>query len=227
MIDFNAFVTPFQATLVDSLTAVVLFLPKLILALLVAWIGFWIAGLFGKVISEIIKAVKFDKIFEDKGWSEALKKADIDGAPSSFIGAIIKWIFVIIFLVMISDILGLGTFSVLLKEIVAYLPNVAIASLLFVATVIITDLVEKVIVVSIGGMKVSYATAIGSVVKWAIWIFSIFAIMDQLRIAPYIAQTLFAGITYFFVLALGLAFGLGGKEVAGDILKDIRDKFRK
>jgi len=129
--------------------------------------------------------------------------------------------------VIVADILALPAFSELLNGIIAYLPNVIVAALMFVVTVIITDLIEKVIVISIGGMKVSYVTAVGSIVKWALWVFAIFAIMTQLGIAKDLSLVLFQGIIQFFIISLGLAFGLGGKEVAGEILKGVVEKFKK
>lgn len=224
------FVTLFQSsanTIGTAFGSILAFLPQLLIALIVFWIGAWVAGLIGELIARIIKAVKFDKIFESRGWSDAMKKAEIDGSPSDFVGAIVKWVFVIIFLVIVADILKLPGFTEMLNKLVAYLPNVLIAALIFVATVIISDMLEKVVVVSIGGMKVGYATAIGTFVRWVIWVFAIFAILMQLGIAEQLVFALFQSILQFFILALGLAFGLGGKDVAGELLKELKDKIKK
>ncbi len=203
------------------------FVPKLLGALIIYIIGYWVAKIIASLIAEVLKMLKFDRIFEEKGWADAFKKADIDVKPSEFFAGIIKWILIIIFLVGVAETLGLPKFGELLTGIVNYLPNVIVAALIFVVTVIITDILEKIIVVSIGGMKVSYATAVGEFVRWVIWIFAIFAILIQLGIAEQLVFVLFQGIVYFLVLAMGLSFGLGGKEAAADLVKSVMDKIKK
>jgi len=115
--------------------------------------------------------------------------------------------------------------------VVGYLPNVVLAVLIFVVAALIADILEKIVVVAVAGSKFPYSEAAGAVVKWAIWIFAIFAILERLIPEPNIFQFLFntfiQGIIYMIVIAVGIAFGLGGKDTAADILKDIRKKITK
>ena len=68
---------------------------------------------------------------------------------------------------------------------------------------------------------------VGVVARWSIWIFAIFAVLLQLRIAEVIVQTLITGLVYGIALAFAIAFGVGGKEAAADILHRVKEELKK
>ena len=201
--------------------------PLLLGALIVFIIGWFISSGIGRVIAEILRRIKFNQIFETGGWKGVLEKAEIKVNPAEFIGAIFKWVLVIVFLLIAVEILGLEQFSAFLVGVLGYLPNVIVAVLIFVVTVIIADIVEKIVRAGVGGIKTGYARVAGTIAKWAIWVFAIFAILIQLGIAQSLLLTLFQGLVALIVIAGGIAFGLGGKEVAAELLRDLKGKFRK
>jgi len=202
------------------------FIPVLIGAIIVFTIGWFISVGVGKLITEILKRIKFNQIFEKGGWKSALEKAEIKVDPSGFIGAIVKWIFVIVFLLAAVEILGLIQFAGFLKSVLAYLPNVIVAALIFVVTVILVDIVEKVVRAAVESIKVGYGAMVSAVIKWSIWVFALLAILHQLGIAKPFMETLFTGLVAMLVISLGIAFGLGGKEVAAEILQDVKRKLK-
>ncbi|GAI23290.1 unnamed protein product, partial [marine sediment metagenome] len=87
------------------------FIPLLVGAIIVFVIGWFISVGVGKLISEILKRIRFNQIFEKGGWKEALEKAEIRVDASGFIGAICKWVLVIVFLLAAVEILGLVQFA--------------------------------------------------------------------------------------------------------------------
>jgi len=210
------------------LQTMVIFVANLVLAIVVFVIGYLIAIGIGRIIAEILKSIKFNKIFDKEGWHRALQRANVDVNPSEFIGAIFKWVFVIVFLLISVDILKLAQFGIILTQVLNYLPNVVVASLIFVVAVIISDIIEKVIRVTVERMKVGYGYIASSIVKWAIWIFTIFLILDQLLPSSDLIKTLYMAIVWGIVGSVGLgiaiAIGLGGKDVAGDIIRDMKRK---
>lgn len=112
------------------LQGLVLFVANLILAIVVFVIGYLIASGIGKIVSEILKSVKFNKLFEKEGWNNAFQKAGINVHPAEFIGAIFKWVFVIASLLIAVDILKLVQFGTVLTQVLNYLPNVVVAALI-------------------------------------------------------------------------------------------------
>ncbi len=201
--------------------------PKLIGALIVFLIGWLIAGGVGKLITEILKRLGFNKIFEKGAWKEALEKVELKVDASGFIGTICKWILIIVFLLAAVEILGLIQFADFLSGVLDYLPNVVIAALIFVVAVIIADIAEKVIRTGVEGVRVGYGSVAGAIVRWSIWIFAILAILMQLKIAVELILTLFTGFVAMITIAGGIAFGLGGKEVAAAILENLRKKLKE
>src|SRR3989344_7507522 len=159
-------IQPFLQTMVS-------FVANVVLAIVVFVIGYLISVGIGRIISEILKSIKFNKLFDKEGWNRALQRANVDVNPSEFIGAIFKWVFVIMSLLVAVDILQLAQFGIVLTQVLNYLPNVVVASLIFVVAVIISDIIEKIIRVTVERMKVGYGYIASSIVKWAIWIFTI------------------------------------------------------
>ena len=207
------------------------FLANLVLAIIVFIIGYLISVGIGKLITEILKSVKFNKLFEKEGWRKALQRANVDVNASEFIGAIFKWVFVIVSLLVAVDILKLTSFAGFLTSVLNYLPNVIVAVLIFVVAIIISDIVEKIVRVAVERLKVGYGYIASSIVKGAIWVFTIFLILDQLLPASLLIKTLYSSIVYGIVgalaLGVGLAIGLGGKDVAASVLEDMQRRIKE
>jgi len=207
------------------------FIANLLLAIIVFVIGYLISIAIGRIIAEILKSIKFNKLFEKEGWRKALQRANVEVNPAEFIGVIFKWVFVIVSLVLAVDVLKLTSFTAFLTQVLGYLPNVIVAVLVFVVAIVISDLVEKVVRVTIERLKVGYGYIVSSVIKAAIWIFAFFLILDQLLPQSLLIKTLYTAIVYGVVGALtlgaGLAIGLGGKDTAGKIIDDVYKKIKE
>ncbi len=216
-----AIVQPFLQTMV-------MFVANLLLAIAVFIVGYLISVGIGRVVAEILKSLRFNRLFEKEGWNNALAQANVHVNPSEFIGAIFKWVFVIISLLIAVDILHLAQFGMILTQVLNYLPNVVVAALIFVVAVIISDIIEKVIRVTVEKMKIGHGYLVSSIVKWAIWIFTIFLILDQLLPNSELIKTLYMAIVWGIVgtvgLGLAIAIGLGGKDVAAQVLGDMKRK---
>lgn len=213
--------------LTDLWLGLIDFLPKLIGAIIIFLIGWLIATAIGKFIAEILRKIKLNQAMEGNSFKKALEKADLKVDFSGFIGVLFKWIIVLVFLAVAVDILGFPELSKFLGDIVSYLPNIIVAAFILIVAVIIADLLEKVVKASAEGIKVGYTKIIGMMVKWAIWIFATLAILTQLGVVPELLQTLFTGIIALVVIAGGLAFGLGGKDLATEILQNIKRKIKE
>ncbi len=202
------------------------FLPSLVGSLLIFFIGWIISAAVGRLVGDILKRLNFNKIFEKGNWDEALAKAGIKVDAAAFIGSIFKWSLVIVFLLASVEVLGLTQLAGFLKDVLAYLPNVVVASLIFVVAVVIADISEKVLRALVETTQVGYGHIVGVIVRWSIWIFALIAILMQLGVAPMLLQTVLTGLVALVVVAGGLAFGLGGKDIAAELLQDLKRKLK-
>jgi len=202
------------------------FIPNLIGAGIVIIIGWLISVWIGRLIALILRKAKLDAAFEKTKWQEALEKAEFKMDMSDFIGAIIKWVLVIVFLLAGVEILGMDQFAGFLRGIVAWLPNLVVSAAIFIVAVVVSDFAEKIIKAVVGKMNVRYVGFVGSIVRWAVWIFAILAILGQLGVAREIVQILITGFVALLVIAGGLAFGLGGKDMAKESLDNLRNRLR-
>lgn len=200
--------------------------PKFLGALVVFLVGWVFAGAIAKLVNEILGKLKFNEIFERTGWAEAFRRAELKVNVSEFLGAIVKWTLVFVFLLAAVEILGFLQFAVFLTRVLAFLPNVVVAALIFVVATILADIFQKVVVASVERANIGYAKFAGFMVRWAILGFAFLAILVQLGIAKDLILVLFKGVVALIALAFGLAFGLGGQDVAGETLKDLRNRLR-
>ena len=214
-----------------SVQQFVSFLGILIWAIIVFVIGYLISIGIGKLVAELLKSVKFNKLFEKEGWRKALQRANVEVNPAEFIGAIFKWVLVIVSALIAVDILGLKAFAGLLTQVLNYLPNVVVAVLVFVVAIIISDIVEKLVRVTVERLKVGSGYVASSIVKWAIWIFTSLLILDLVLPTSLLIKTLYTSIVYGVVgalaLGIGLAIGLGGKDTAAKIISEMYRKIEQ
>jgi len=199
-------------------------------ALIIFVLGWLVAFWIGKIVAGILKAIKFDSIFEKSKWQEALDKADIKGSVSNFIGKIVAWVLTLVVLLAAVQILIPESFADSLQavklKIIDFLPNLIIAIAIFVMAVVISELAEKIARAIIGKMDIKHTNVLGMVIRWSIWVLAIFAILEQLGVAPDVVNMLMTGIVALLVLSGSLAFGLGGRDLARDLLENVRRKIK-
>lgn len=196
------------------------FVPTLIVAIIIFAIGWVLASLIEKLIEGLFKTLKIDSALKSAGLEDVVKRSGYNLNSGRFIGSLIKWFVIVVFLIASFDILGLTQVNSFLKDVVlSYLPQVIIAVLVLMVSVVIAEAVQKLVIASARAAHVKSAILLGTIAKWAIWIFALLTALYHLGIAPALIQTIVMGIVVAAALAIGLAFGLGGKEVAGRMLE--------
>ncbi|MBI2045800.1 MAG: hypothetical protein HYT28_00010 [Parcubacteria group bacterium] len=204
---------------------VVGFVPNLVVALIIFIIGWVVAAVLGRVVAQIIKAIKVDTALASAGFEELVNRAGFNLNSGYFVGELVKWFVIIVFLLASFDVLGLAQVTIFLKDVVLlYLPNVFVAALILLTAALIAQFIERVVTGSAKAAGISTAHFLGGVSRWAIWIFAILAAISQLGIAGVFAQTLFTGVVVALSLAVGLSFGLGGKDAAAKYIERLRSE---
>jgi len=173
-----------------------------------------------------LNKIRLNQLLKRIGLEQALLKTSIKFNASRFFGKIVKWFVITIFLMTCSDILGLNQLSQFLQEVIVYFPNIFISALIFVVSAFLADFSKKLVVGTLEEEKITYSRFLGRSIYWIIWFFAILAILYQLRITPPLMLAIFFGMVATISIALGIAFGLGGKDLASRILKELEEKFK-
>jgi hypothetical protein len=199
------------------------FIPKLLLAIIIFCIGWVIAVTLDKIVSRLIRILKVDSALRGLGVEKFLERGGLRLDSGAFIGALVKWFFIVVFLIASLEVLGLNQVNYFLRDVIlTYLPNVIVAAFILVVAAVIAGIAQRGVVGAARGAGVPSATLLGGMAKWAIWVFAIMAALYQLGIAAPFIQTLFTGLVAMMVIAGGLAFGLGGKEAAARYLEKLK-----
>jgi len=208
-------------------TGVASFVPRLVAGVIIFVVGWVIAHALGKVVEQIFRSLKVDKALQSLGVEEPIERAGIKLDVGAFVGALVKWFVVIVFLTATADVLGLTQVTDFLKDdVLGYLPNVFVAAMILVVAALIADAVGILVTGSAKAANLPSSGFLGGVSKWSIWVFAILAALYQLGIAGPMVQTLFIGIVGALSLGLGLAFGLGGKDAAAKYLERLRQDIK-
>jgi hypothetical protein len=202
---------------------IIAYVPNIVVSIIIFIVGWVVAVVVGKWISQLIKTVQFDKILASVGVDELVNKAGYRLNSGAFIGGLVRAFITVVFLVAALDVLKLSQINAFLYEVVlAYIPNVLAAAIILLLAAVLADAIQKVVTASAKASGVGYAELLGGITKWMIWIFAILAAFTQLNIGAAFAQTLFTGLVAMVSIAGGLAFGLGGKDAAARYIEHLR-----
>lgn len=204
------------------ISGIVTYLPNIIIAVLIVIFGWLLGAVLSKFISEIIKGAKLDKALSAAGLRELLHKGGFDLNSGKFLGELVKWFTIVVFLVTALEVLDLNDITEYLSGVIGgYIPQVIGAVIMIFISILIADALGKVVYASAKSADLKYASFLSSITKWSIWIFAGLAALFQLRISPVFIQTFFTGVIAALSIGLGLAFGLGGRDAAARAIEKL------
>ena len=201
-----------------------MFLPAFLGALIIFFVGLVIATGLGKVVEKLIDALKLDRLLDQLGLGKVLERANVRLHSGRFVGVLVQWFFIIVTLLAVSDILNLFAFSDFLKQVLLYVPNIVVAVLIMLAGVVMATFLAKLVRASVLAARLHAAHFLGTLTKWSILVFAFLAALSQLGVAGALVNTLIIGFVAMLALAGGLAFGLGGRDVAAAWLEKLKEE---
>ena len=193
-------------------------IPRIIAFLAIIIIGWFIASLVAKLVATILRTIRFNDIAQRSGVSSFVSKMGVKTDASGVLAGIVKWFIRLIVLVAAFDALGLTAVSEVLRSMLLFLPNVIVALVVLVLTGLAAQVVSKLARGAAESAEIDNSDLLAKIAAGAIWGFGIIVAINQLGIATTLVNTLFMGLVGAVALALGLAFGLGGRETAGQLV---------
>lgn len=209
----NPVISTFFKKLID-------YLPNLVGGIMVLVFGLILAEIVRKILISLFKFLKVS-VFLKK--TKLLKEKEVL-IWEEILAEIVRWSIVILFLIPSVEIWGLSKVTVVLNQLLFYLPNVLVAVIIGLIGFIFANLVSDLVKHSLQTIGSSLANTLGALAKFSLVFFTVLIVMHQLGIAQDLIRILFTGIVVMLALAGGLAFGLGGKDIAKEILEDLRKK---
>src|SRR5919199_1366257 len=189
------------------------FLPQLIGAIVILIVGYIIAKILQAVVSRVLKAIGFDNWMERGGIKQFFDRAQTRETPATVLGKLAFWFVFIIAVTMAADALGIQQVSQVLAQLIAYIPSIIAAILILVLAALLANFLSGIVRGAIG------SDVLASVARYAIIVYAVFAALTELGIAVQLTAPTFLIVLGAVALATGIAFGIGGREIARDILE--------
>jgi len=194
------------------------FVPNLIAFLVILIVGYFIAKVVSKIIQKVAEKAGLDKALHESDAKQYVDRISPNASPSAAIGKVFFYIIFVFVLTAAIGALKIPAVTTFMNQVLAYLPNVIAAIVIFVVAAAIAGAVAAGVAKLLGDTPTGkvVATAVPSLVM----LIAVFMILNQLKIAPEIVQITYTALLFTVALASALAFGLGGREVAGQMLGD-------
>lgn len=202
-------------SLARVLEGIILFLPNLVVAVILVLVGWLFGGILGRAVTHLINLLKVDQTLKKIGLEESMSGMNFNVAK--ILGGLVKWAIIVAFLMTAAQGVGLESFAAFLWTILGYIPNVIVAAFILIASFVLADFVFKLVSDGSRAAGVKHGAA-AVLAKYSIVITGVLAALAQLNIAAGFTEILFTGFVGAVSLAIGLAFGLGGKDTAARML---------
>ncbi|MCX6736762.1 MAG: hypothetical protein NTW73_01610 [Candidatus Parcubacteria bacterium] len=200
------------------------FIPAFLAAIIIFLVGLIVANGLAELVERLLDLLKIDKALEKIGFKKFTDQANIRLDSGYFVGALVKWLLILAFLRISADILSLSAISDFLMQIITFIPSLIISVVIVLLSVILAEFLAKLVRSSVSGAGLKSSKFLASLTQWSIIIFGLLVALMQIGIGTAILQIFLTGFVAMLALAGGLAFGLGGKEVAAGILSKLKEK---
>jgi hypothetical protein len=216
--DVNAWGAALTTSLATALSLFLGAIPRIIGFLVIIVIGWLISGALSAGVAAILRAVKFNDLAQSSGFSGFVRNMGVRKDPSGLLADIVKWFVRLIVLVVAFDALGLPAVSEVLQQFLLWIPNLVVAVVVLVIAGLAANALGNLIRGATAQAGFDNPDLLATIARVAVWAFGIVVAVNQIGVAQTLVNTLFMGFIGAMALAAGLAFGLGGRETAGQIV---------
>ncbi len=194
------------------------FIPNILTGIVILLIGIILGSIIKRVITELFRTLNVESYLRKYGVPEAKREF----SWTNMLAEIARWFVIILFLIPAADVWGLRQVTVLLNEFLLYLPNVFVGAIIALLGFVFARLLHDVVLASTREVMPEGSQTIASITRWAIIIFVMLAVLNQLGVARDLIRILFTGFVAMISIAGGIAFGLGGQDTARSLLEALR-----
>ena len=201
-------------------------LPNIFLGIVIILLGLYISKKIRDLVIHFLNRLRLNQMLSSLGWQEFFDRFNTKLDIPRFFGTITQIYFLLWVVLLVLDMLSLSIVGDIISNIINYYPNIFISIVIFIVAVFIADFSKKIIVSDFREEKLTYSNFLGNIIASSVWVIAILSILYQLQIAQTLILIAFIGFITLIVLTVGIAFGLGGKEIAKKTLEDIEKKIK-
>ena len=208
------FTQPFE----DAFGKLLGFVPNLLGGIAILVIGYFVAKVLGKLVGRLLGRVGFDQWMERAGVSGVLQRSGTGLTASAMLGKVVFWFVFLISFTMFASALGVPEISAFMSDMLGYIPRIFAAIVIICLAALFANFLAAIIRGATGN------ETLAKVGKYAVLVYAAFAALTQLGIAVQLTGNTLLIVLGGAALALGLAFGLGGREMAGEALRKMFER---
>ena len=208
------------ASITQALALFVAAIPKIIGFVIILVIGWFVASLVAKGAAALLRSVRFNEMSQRSGFAGFVRRTGVQADPTNFVAEIAKWFIRLITLVVAFDALGLPAVSDILRQLLLWLPNLAVAIGVLVIGGLAANALAGLVRGATAEADLGNPELLASIARVAVWAFAIVVAVNQIGIARDLVNLLFMATVGAVALALGLAFGIGGRDTAAEIVHE-------
>jgi small-conductance mechanosensitive channel len=208
----------------DAASMILGAIPRILGFIVIVAIGWFISSLLARGVGGLLRAIRFDELMQRSGIGDFLNKMGTGNDPAGIIAGLVKWIVRVVVLLVAFDVLGLPAVSDVMRQLLLWLPNLVVAIFVLFIGGIAARALGNIVRGATAEAGFASPETLANVTKTTVWAFAIVVAINQLGIATNLITTLFTGFVAALAIALGLAFGLGGRDLASRTLENWYDQ---
>jgi hypothetical protein len=208
-----------RSSLAGALNIVLAAVPRILGFLVILVVGWILSSLLARGVAALLRAVRFEDLARRSGFAGFVQKMGVRTDSSGVIASVAKWFVRLITLVVAFDMLGLPAVSGVLQQLLLWLPNLVVGLVVLVIGGLAADAVSRLVRGTTAEAGFTNPDVLATVARVTVWSFAVVVALTQLGIATTLINTLLIGVVSALALASGLAFGLGGRYRASQIIE--------
>ena len=200
------------------------YIPALVGSLIILFAGYLLAKLIERAVDRLLTVVGINRWLERGGVLDAVERTGWRRTPARLVATIVFWVVMFAVILLAADALGLSSLGSVFSQLVSYVPSVIAAVVIILVGVLLGEFVDGLIMASAGGIH--GGPTLARVGRGGVIVLAIFMALQELGVATEIVTVAFAIVFGASALALALAFGLGNRELAGEVTREWYDRLR-
>jgi hypothetical protein len=216
--EFTTFSEALRASFDQATTQVAVWTPKILGMVIVLVIGYIAARLLDKFVSTLAQSLGLEQASERSGLGQSMRQVGIKRTVPAIVGQIVFWLTICLTLTVAFKMVGLDNVSDAMDRVVAYIPNVLVATVVVVVGLLLASFVRGVVATSADRVGLTYAENLANACYYVVALMTLIAAFDRLHFEIGLLKEMILIAFAALALGFGLAFGLGGREVMAGIL---------